>query len=208
MTKALAPGLYGIADAGFGDPVEQGIQLADGGAEIIQLRAKHWTTAARTRAGLALVEHLRPRGVRVIMNDDLQAALASNADGLHLGQDDGDLMTARSKLGANAIVGRSTHSLAQAIEAATQADYIGFGPVFTTTTKRAAGTPRGLEVLEQVLRTVSLPVVAIGGIRLKHLPHLRRIGVRHWAVISDIMNEPDRVLRARRYRYVPATSTR
>ena len=165
MKESLAAGLYGIADTMFGDPVQQGIQLANGGARVIQLRAKSWTTEARVRAGRALVEHLRPRGVRIVMNDDLRAALDARTDGLHLGQDDGDLLEARRMLGATALLGRSTHSLSQAIEAASQADYIGFGPVFATATKRAAGTARGLQQLEQVLLAVTIPVVAIGGIQ-------------------------------------------
>ena len=140
MSRRLPVGLYGIADTGFGDPCHLARQLVHGGARVIQLRAKDWTTAQRIHAGRALVEHFRPLGVLFIMNDDLDAAVAVGADGLHLGQDDGDLASARVVLGPSAILGRSTHSAAQATAAEAEVDYIGFGPVFATTTKRAAGT--------------------------------------------------------------------
>ena len=82
-------------------------------------------------------------------------------------------------------------TIQQAVEAAGEADYLGFGPVFSTATKRAAGSPRGLQELREVLASVSLPVVAIGGIQLADLPRVQACGAAHWAVISDILAHPD-----------------
>jgi len=195
----LAPGLYGIADTTFGDPLTLGLALADGGARVIQLRAKDWTTAQRVAACRALVEHLRPRGVRLVMNDDLLAAEHGHADGLHLGQDDGSLSTARAILGPDALLGRSTHNLEHVRRVDREADYIGFGPVFHTQTKRAAGHARGLDSLREAVAESVLPVVAIGGIRHAHLPAVRATGARHWAVISDILGHPDISARARQF---------
>jgi thiamine-phosphate pyrophosphorylase len=81
------------------------------------------------------------------------------------------------------------------------ADYIGFGPVFATHTKRAAGAALGPEALARAVAAVDIPVVAIGGIRLDHLPVIRAAGARHWAVISDILGHPDPADRARRFRW-------
>ena len=208
MSRRLPVGLYGIADTGFGDPALLGLQLAQGGAQVVQLRAKGWTTAQRIRTGRTLVEHLRPLGVLVIMNDDLDAAVAIGADGLHLGQQDGDLAYARQVLGPNAILGRSTHSPAQASTAEAEADYIGFGPVFATTTKRAAGVARGLEELARVVASMTIPVVAIGGIRLEHLPRLRQAGAEHWAVISDIFRHERPAEMARNFRLTATSPSR
>ena len=85
MKPTLPSRLYGIADASFGDPVSLGRVLAAGGARVVQLRAKGWSTAERVASGRGLVEHLRPLGVLVIMNDDLEAAVRADVDGLHLG---------------------------------------------------------------------------------------------------------------------------
>lgn len=195
----LAPGLYGIADAAFGDPVELGVALAHGGAAVVQLRAKGWSTAERIRAGRQLVERLAPSGVRLVMNDDLDAAVACGAHGLHRGQDDGPLAAARARLGPAALLGRSTHSVRQVESVDPEADYIGFGPVFDTHTKAAAGAPRGLARVADAVRCSRVPVVAIGGIRAADLPGLRAVGVRHWAVISDILRSADVAARARAF---------
>lgn len=201
MTPPLPRGLYGIADTGFGDPLVTALQLARGGARVIQLRAKNWNTAQRVTVGRALVKCLHPLGVLVVMNDDLEAAASAGVDGLHLGQDDGSLAVARARLGPRSLLGRSTHCLAEAVGVEPEADYIGFGPVFETKTKRAAGDSLGPAALTRVVRAVALPVVAIGGIRLEHLPHLRAAGAHHWAVISDILTHQDPEGRARRFRW-------
>ena len=196
MTPSLFPGLYAIADTAFGDPLAQGFALAEGGARTIQLRAKDWSTAQRARAGRALVEHLADRGVRIVMNDDLEAAVQAGVHGLHLGQDDGSLAQARARLGPSALLGRSTHSIEQVFGTEPEADYIGFGPVFTTSTKRSAGAARGIELLSRAVRSSCVPVVAIGGIDRTNLRSVQDAGARHWAVISDLLTAPDIAARA------------
>ena len=184
-------GLYGIADTGFGDPVELGRALLEGGACAIQLRAKGWSEDRVAQALRALAPPCRAAGVPLLVND--HPGLVHLCDGVHLGQEDGPLPS-------SGLRGRSTHSLEQ-LEAALAegADYVGFGPVFATSTKRDADPVRGLELLEQVVRRSSVPVVAIGGIDLQRLPQVRATGVASWAVISAILKAPEPALEARRY---------
>jgi len=188
LGPSLPPGLYGMADAAFGDPLVLALALAEGGCRVVQLRAKAWSSPQRARAATALVLALRPRGVRLLVNDDVDAAALAGADGVHLGQDDGDIATARARLGPGALIGRSTHSLAQVARAAAEgADYLGFGPVFPTRTKADADRVVGLDGLRAAVAATSLPVVAIGGIDRDRLPELRRTGVHGWAVVSALL---------------------
>src|SRR4030065_1491695 len=123
----------------------------------------------------------------LIINDFLDIAMCAGADGVHLGQDDLPLKEARKIIGRDRIVGISTHSLEQAIEAEKNgADYIGFGPVFTTSTKDA-GKPKSIEMLHEVKKQVSIPVVAIGGINLVNVKSVLHTGVDAIAVASAIL---------------------
>jgi thiamine-phosphate pyrophosphorylase len=121
----------------------------------------------------------------LIINDHADIAVAVDADGLHLGQDDLPLKEA-GKLVGNMLVGISTHSIAQAREAeAGGADYIGFGPIFHTTTKDA-GSPQGLDNLRLIKQNVSIPVVAIGGISLDNAHSVISAGADALAVATGI----------------------
>jgi thiamine-phosphate pyrophosphorylase len=123
----------------------------------------------------------------LIINDFLDIAMCAGTDGVHLGQDDLPLKEARKIIGRDRIVGISTHSLEQAIEAEKNgADYIGFGPVFTTSTKDA-GKPKGIEMLHEVKKKVSIPVVAIGGINLGNISSVLQTGIDAVAVASAIL---------------------
>jgi len=123
-----------------------------------------------------------------IVNDYADIALAVNADGVHLGQEDLPLREARKIMGRNKIIGISTHSLEQAEEAERGgADYIGFGPVFHTATKDA-GEPKGTDVLKDVKSAVRIPVVAIGGINLKNLKSVLDAGADAVAIASAILS--------------------
>lgn len=188
----LPYGLYGIADTAFGDPVHSARALADGGARVIQLRAKGASTAERVTA-LKRMRAVVCASIPLVVNDDLEAALAAHADGLHLGQDDGDPRQARARLGPTALLGWSTHSLAQ-VEDAQQLgvlDYIGFGPVFRTATKRGAGRALGVDLLRQAVDQSALPIVAIGGIHRGVIDGVVATGVQSWAVISAILGDAD-----------------
>ncbi len=122
-----------------------------------------------------------------IVNDFVDIAICVNADGVHLGQDDLPLREARKIMGRDRIVGISTHSLEQALEAERDgADYIGFGPVFHTLTKDA-GNPKGTDMLQEVKKQVNIPVVAIGGISLENIRSVLDTGVDAVAVASAIL---------------------
>ena len=122
-----------------------------------------------------------------IINDYSDIALAVDADGVHLGQDDLPVKEARKILGKGKIIGVSTHCIEQALEAEQAgADYIGFGPVFHTSTKDA-GSPRGIELLGEIKNKVSIPVVAIGGINLENIHSVLETGVDAVAVASAIL---------------------
>jgi thiamine-phosphate pyrophosphorylase len=126
-------------------------------------------------------------GAALIVNDHADIALAVDADGVHLGQDDLPLREARKILGKK-IIGISTHCLAEALSAAAGgADYIGFGPLFHTKTKEKAGEPRGLETLRQIRQEVHVPIVAIGGISSKDIKQLFAAGADAVAVASAIL---------------------
>jgi thiamine-phosphate diphosphorylase len=122
-----------------------------------------------------------------IVNDYSDIALAVDADGVHLGQDDLPVKEARKILGNGKIIGVSTHCIEQALEAEQAgADYLGFGPVFHTSTKDA-GSPRGIDLLEEIKNKVSIPVVAIGGINFENIHSVLETGVDAVAVASAIL---------------------
>lgn len=124
----------------------------------------------------------------LIVNDYADIAMCVNAVGVHLGQEDLPLREARKIMGKNRIVGISTHSLEQAIEAEKGgADYIGFGPVFHTTTKDA-GSPKGVSMLREVKKQVTIPLVAIGGINLENIQLVLDAGADAVAVASAILS--------------------
>ncbi len=125
------------------------------------------------------------------MNDHADIAVAVGADGVHLGQDDLPIAAARKVLGPQALIGISTHSLEQAKDAeAAGADYIGFGPVYRTTTKDA-GEVQGLENLAAVAAAVSIPVIAIGGVSLDTIGDVMHAGAGGAAVIGAVCSARD-----------------
>lgn len=188
----MIKGLYGIADAGFGDPVALGRHLVAGGACAVQLRCKGWTEAQMAAAARALLPTCRAAGVPLLVNDFAQ--LVGLVDGVHLGQDDGPLPKAPGKL-----LGRSTHSLQQVAAAAAEgAHYIGFGPVFTTGTKVGALSARGVQQLSRAVALSQVPVVAIGGIGAAQLAEVQATGAHSWACISAVLQAPDVQAAARR----------
>jgi len=192
MRAGLPRGLYGIADAGFGDPVALGVALAEAGVATVQIRAKGWSEDDLVAASRELLPALRARGALLIVNDCLEVAARVGADGLHLGQDDppSDLAVARAALPPGALIGRSTHSLEQ-VAGAQDADYLGFGPIFATGTKVGADPPRGPALLARAVAASARPIVAIGGIEEIGLPAVKASGAWGWAVISAILRAPD-----------------
>jgi thiamine-phosphate pyrophosphorylase len=181
-----------MADASFGDPVALAIRLVGAGCRVLQLRCKGWSTDQRIRAAEAVLASTRPAGALLIINDDVACAAAVGADGVHLGQGDGSLAVARRALPRGAVVGRSTHDGAEIRGALEEhADYIGFGPVFPTSTKDTGFSPQGLERLRAACAAFPGPVVAIGGITVARVSALASAGAHGWAVGSGIWRTPD-----------------
>jgi len=181
------------------DPIDQARAACEGGASVVQLRAKRATDTAALEWAEAIREITRKFDVGFFVNDRFDLALAADADGVHLGQEDIPPsripMAARSRL----LIGRSTHSLEQASEACAEpVDYIAFGPVFATESKDSPGDPRGVERLAEVVRAVQpQPVIAIGGIDLSNVARVTGAGVAGIAVISAIAEAADPARAAR-----------
>ena len=134
----------------------------------------------------------RRYGARLLINDRIDVALAVKADGVHLPVDSFTPADARRVLGPAAIIGASTHTLAEARAAAAGgADFIVFGPVFDTPSKRLFGPPLGLDALSEVVREIDVPVLAIGGVTAERGPTLRRCGARGVAAVSAILTASD-----------------
>ncbi|MFN7016052.1 MAG: thiamine phosphate synthase [Fimbriimonadales bacterium] len=185
-------GLYVITEPLLRDPIE-GAQLAlEGGARIIQLRDKQATTRQLVQTGLTLRELTRRYGAILIVNDRLDVAIAIEADGVHLGQDDMPAALARRIAGEHFIIGVSAETVEEAVQAeADGANYLGVGPMFATTTKPDAGTPVGPERLRIIKQAVSIPVFGIGGITQENAGAVLAAGADGICVISAIMGAAD-----------------
>ena len=219
MTDAF---LYCILDLGY-TPEERAEEvtasLLSGGADLLQLRAKNHDLATIERVARRLLPLCRAAGVPFILNDHPALAASIDADGVHIGQDDGSLTDARSECGIHSsspipdprspispprpfIFGRSTHSLEQARAALAEGfDYIGFGPLFPTPTK--AGRPAiGLHDIAAMERDVGkeIPAFCIGGITPETLPAVLAAGARRVVVVSALLQAPDVLLATRAIR--------
>lgn len=188
--------LYGIADMGY--TTEDQLlsvtkKLLEGGLGILQLRAKNHGPEHIARMGNRLAPLCRKHGCLFIINDHPEIARSTGADGVHLGQDDGDLAPVRAMLGEDAIIGRSTHNPEQAMDAfRQQADYIGFGPLFPTGTK--PGRPAiGMENIASVRRQLpeEFPVFCIGGINEDTLPCVLKAGADRVVIVSWLLTHRD-----------------
>ena len=187
------PKLYPITDARLSglSHAEQVARLIEGGATLIQLREKHISPREFYREAEAALRVARAAGVRVLVNDRADIALAVVADGVHLGQDDMPPAAARSLLGPEAVIGFSTHNLEQAREAALRgaADYIAIGPVFKTSTKANPDPVVGLDGVRRVRELVGdFPLVAIGGISLETARAVLEAGADSVAVIGALVS--------------------
>ncbi|HKJ69278.1 MAG TPA: thiamine phosphate synthase, partial [bacterium] len=160
---------------------------------VIQLRDKQATSKKLYEESLLLRQLTRETGVPFIVNDRLDIALASEADGVHLGQDDLPIPAARKVLGSDKILGCSAGTLEEAIQGEREgADYIGVGPVFEARdTKPDAGQPRGLHLIDQIKAVCHIPVVAIGGINHANAQAVLNAGADCLAVISAVVTAED-----------------
>ena len=186
--------LYPITDAGLSglSHAEQVARLGAGGANLVQLREKHLSPRLFYKEALEALRVAHELGVRLIVNDRVDIALALGADGVHLGQDDLSPEAARRLLGPEAIIGYSTHNPEQAREAARlPVDYIAVGPVFATSSKERPDAVVGLDGLRRVRQeTGSIPLVAIGGITRENARSVLDAGADAVAVISALLAGP------------------
>ncbi len=178
------------------------LQIAEaaalGGAKVIQYRDKNASGRKMYETALALRELTAKSGVVFIVNDRVDIAAAANADGAHIGQEDVPLEAARRILGNEKIIGVSANSLEEALEAEKGgADYIGLGPIFETATKTDTDAAIGLEGLKKVAAALSIPAIAIGGIKQEHVQPIMRNGAGGIAVISAVVCAKDMVLATR-----------
>lgn len=180
--------------------LEQVAAALNGGAAVLQYRNKTADAALRREQALALLPLCRRAQVPLIINDDLELAVDIDADGLHLGGEDGDLATARARLGPDKLLGASCYdSLERAIEARDRgADHIAFGAVYPSTVKPGA-VRAPLELFGQTPSMVGLPAVAIGGITLDNAESVVQAGAHALAVISALFEAPDIEQRAREF---------
>ena len=169
-----------------------------GGADVIQLRDKACGPGDLLRIGRVIREITRQTGALFIVNDRLDIALACNADGVHLGQDDLRAGVARQIAPHGFIIGVSVGTLEEAIQAERDgADYLAISPVFPTASKYNAGPGHGLRVLQDIRRNVSIPIIAIGGINTGNVDDVIAAGADGVAVISAVVGSPDITAAAR-----------
>ena len=161
------------------------------GVRIIQHRFKTGTDQDNLQEAIQIKNLCKRYDSLFIVNDRLDIALASNADGIHLGQDDLDLKTARKILGYSKIVGISANNSIDISNALKEGcDYIGIGPVFETTTKKDK-KPLGIESIKKLTKDLNIPWFAIGGIKSNNISYLKRNGFKKVALVSQLMNSED-----------------
>jgi thiamine-phosphate pyrophosphorylase len=189
------PKIYPITDTRIAkiSHAAQVQKLIRGGAEIIQLRDKYAAPKDFYEAAKAALAIARMSGVKIIINDRADVALALEADGVHLGQDDLPPDRARKILGERAIIGFSTHNLEQAVAAIKlPINYLAIGPVYATRTKENSEETVGIEVVKMVRDAVGdFPIVAIGGITLENFRDVFCVGASSAAIIGDLLRDAD-----------------
>jgi thiamine-phosphate pyrophosphorylase len=163
-----------------------------GGADVVQLRDKSLPCRDLFAAACEVRRITRDEGVLFIVNDRIDIAIASGADGVHLGQDDLPLLNARRIAPPGFIIGISVRCVADAVAAESAgAGYVALSPIFPTTSKEDAGQGHGIGVLREICAAVSLPVIAIGGITPRNVPQVIAAGAEGVAVISAVVGQQD-----------------
>lgn len=200
-TDVLPAGLYALIDDGICPErplIEKAQRAVEGGARALQLRMKNTPAREALRAAREVVALCRAAGAVCLVNDRVDWALLSNADGVHLGDEDIPVEDARAVLGPRKLIGATVRSL-DGVQAAQRAgaSYVGLGPIFHTRTKVVAHALLGLAGLEQIAARSPLPVVAIAGITLENIALVARAGAHGAAVASDLLCAEDPTDRAR-----------
>lgn len=172
-----------------------------GGADAIQFRQKSGSSKEMIKVAGQLKDLCQKSGVTFIVNDRLDWALATRAEGIHLGQEDFPIPLARKILGEKVLIGGSAGTLEEARKCLQEgADYIGFGPVFPTSSKADAAPAGGLDLLEKAVREIPLPIIAIGGLSPGNIARVMQTGVYGVAVISAVCCQKDPREAARKLR--------
>ena len=186
--------LYGILDLSYIDILDAprvAKSMIDGDVDLIQLRGKRQPLGQLADLAGQLHEITSPFSVPLVVNDYAEIAKHVTVEGVHVGQDDDAVAVVRQKVGRPVVVGKSTHSLEQAIAAQREgADYIGFGPIFATPTKPDY-KPIGLKDIKRVHVDVSLLIFCIGGIKIDNLAEVIAAGARRVAIVSGLLKAPD-----------------
>lgn len=196
--------LYVILDVDIckacGDIVEIARKTILGGADILQLRAKSSRDGEIQKIGQAIKKLVRKAKVLFVLNDRVRLACIIDADGVHLGREDLPIKKARRILGNNKIIGLSTHSVGQAVEAEKQgADYIGIGPVFATTIKPKT-PPLSPKIIAKIKDKIRIPFVVVGGINLDNLDLVLADGAQRIAVCKAIITAKDITAETKEFR--------
>ncbi|MCG8473285.1 MAG: thiamine phosphate synthase [Desulfobacterales bacterium] len=166
--------------------------MIDSGVTLIQYREKEKSMLEKYRQCEAIRKLTQQAGVSFIVNDHIDLALAVDADGVHVGQDDLPVEVVRELVGKEKIIGLSTHSPQQARKAVeVGADYIGVGPIFSTKTKMDVCDPVGLSYLEYVVKKEKIPFVAIGGIKTHNLAQVKACGAETIALVTEVVGAED-----------------
>ena len=172
--------------------VQTAIDAVEGGATVVQLRAPDWKKRAFFDCAVELKKALKPYGVPLIINDHVDVAIAVDADGVHVGQKDLPASVVRAMIGKDKILGLSVSNVQEAIDCDTSiVDYIGIGPIYTTSTKPDAAPPMGLGGFATAAAHCSLPNVAIGSVKAKDIEPLAKAGCNGIAVVSAICGQAD-----------------
>ncbi|HEY5812280.1 MAG TPA: thiamine phosphate synthase [Terrimicrobiaceae bacterium] len=186
--------LYGILDLGYVnvDKVRDVTEkMLAGGVQVLQLRAKQRSLPDLLPLAVDIAKLCHEKGIPFILNDHPEFVMEVGAAGAHLGQDDMAVARARELAGDQAIIGKSTHSVAQAVQAREEGvDYIGFGPLFATPTKPDY-TPIGLDAISKAQNLSRLPVFCIGGIKRGNLAQVLAAGARRVVIVSGILQAAD-----------------
>ncbi|PYL73659.1 MAG: thiamine phosphate synthase [Verrucomicrobia bacterium] len=182
--------LYGIIDLGYVEACDAARiveQMIEGGVDLIQLRGKNKSIGELVNLAAELHELTAKYCTQLIVNDHAEIAARASVEGVHLGQDDDSIETARHKAGRDILVGKSTHSIEQAQSAQREgADYIGFGPIFATPTKPDY-VPIGLAGIRRVHAEVSVPIFCIGGINIDNLQSVIDAGAKRVVMVSALL---------------------
>lgn len=189
--KKLATDIYAITAEAFSrgrDNLQVVEELIANGIRMIQYREKEKEMGEKYRQCLAIREITRKAGACFIVNDHVDLALLVDADGVHVGQEDIPVEAVRELLGTEKVIGLSTHSPEQALDAVQRGvDYIGVGPIFQTFTKKDVCEPVGLSYLDYVVQNLEIPFVAIGGIKAHNLDQVVRHGADCICLVTEIV---------------------